>query len=33
VQDALHPPGDIDPTNAIDTLRDNLEKAKQGKLF
>ena len=33
VQDALHPPGDIDPEKAIDTLRDNLEKAKDGKLF
>jgi len=33
VQDALHPPGDIDPQKAIQTLKDNLEKAKQGKLF
>src|SRR3954447_22731890 len=33
VQDALHPPGDIDPQKAIQTLRANLEKAKQGKLF
>jgi multiple sugar transport system substrate-binding protein len=33
VQDALHPPGDIDPENAIKTLEENLKKAKDGKLF
>src|SRR3954465_2025374 len=33
VQDALHPPGDINPSDAISTLEDNLKKAKEGKLF
>jgi multiple sugar transport system substrate-binding protein len=33
VQDALHPPGSIDPKAAIQTLTDDLNKAKQGKLF
>jgi multiple sugar transport system substrate-binding protein len=33
VQDALHPPGSIDPKPAIDKLRANLKKAKAGKLF
>jgi multiple sugar transport system substrate-binding protein len=33
VQDALHPPGGIDPQNAIKTLVDDLKKAKEGKLF
>src|SRR4051794_40140628 len=33
VQDALHPPGDINPSEAIKTLEDNLKKAKEGKLF
>jgi multiple sugar transport system substrate-binding protein len=33
VQDALHPPGSIDPPAAIKTLVDNLKKAKEGKLF
>jgi len=33
VQDALHPPGGIDPPAAIKTLEDNLKKAKEGKLF
>src|SRR3954449_13367820 len=33
VQDALHPPGGIDPQAAIKTLGDNLKKAKEGKLF
>jgi len=33
IQDKLHPPGDIDPPNAISDLRDALEKAKEGKLF
>ena len=33
VQDALHPPGGIDPPSAIKTLADDLKKAKQGKLF
>jgi multiple sugar transport system substrate-binding protein len=33
VQAALHPPQSIDPKAAIDTLRQNLEKAKEGKLF
>jgi multiple sugar transport system substrate-binding protein len=33
VQDALHPPGSIDPKAAIQTLTDDLKKAKQGKLF
>jgi multiple sugar transport system substrate-binding protein len=33
VQDALHPPGSIDPKSAIQTLVDDLKKAKQGKLF
>jgi multiple sugar transport system substrate-binding protein len=33
VQDALHPPGSIDPKSAIKTLVDNLKKAKEGKLF
>src|SRR4051794_1053572 len=33
VQAALHPPGDIDPQDAIKTLEDNLKKAKEGKLF
>jgi multiple sugar transport system substrate-binding protein len=33
VQDALHPPGDINPPDAIKTLRDDLKKAKEGKLF
>jgi multiple sugar transport system substrate-binding protein len=33
VQDALHPPGGIDPPAAIKTLEENLKKAKQGKLF
>ena len=33
VQAALHPPASIDPPKAIQTLKDNLEKAKEGKLF
>jgi multiple sugar transport system substrate-binding protein len=33
VQDALHPPGGIDPQSAIKTLEENLKKAKEGKLF
>jgi multiple sugar transport system substrate-binding protein len=33
IQDAVHPPGSIDPQRAIKTLRDNLNKAKQGKIF
>jgi multiple sugar transport system substrate-binding protein len=33
VQAALHPPGDINPQDAINTLKDNLKKAKEGKLF
>ena len=33
VQAALHPPADIDPPKAIEKLKDNLEKAKEGKLF
>jgi multiple sugar transport system substrate-binding protein len=33
VQTSLHPPGNIDPENAIKTLRSNLEKAKEGKIF
>jgi multiple sugar transport system substrate-binding protein len=33
VQDALHPPGSINPAGAIKTLGENLKKAKQGKLF
>jgi trehalose/maltose transport system substrate-binding protein len=33
VQDALHPPGSIDPPAAINTLVDDLKKATQGKLF
>jgi multiple sugar transport system substrate-binding protein len=33
VQAALHPPGDINPQDAIKTLEDNLKKAKDGKLF
>ncbi len=33
IQDALHPPGDIDPVKSIQTLVDNLKKAKEGKLF
>jgi multiple sugar transport system substrate-binding protein len=33
VQDALHPPGGIDPPAAIKTLEENLKKAKEGKLF
>ena len=32
-QAALHPPGDIDPPKAIEKLRGNLEKAKDGKPF
>jgi multiple sugar transport system substrate-binding protein len=33
IQDALHPPGDIDPKQSIKTLVENLKKAKEGKLF
>jgi multiple sugar transport system substrate-binding protein len=33
VQDAMHPPGSIDPKGAIQTLVDDLKKAKEGKLF
>ncbi|MEA2457999.1 MAG: trehalose/maltose transport system substrate-binding protein [Thermoleophilaceae bacterium] len=33
VQAALHPPGNINPPDAIKTLVDNLKKAKEGKLF
>jgi multiple sugar transport system substrate-binding protein len=33
IQDKLHPPGDIDPEQAIKDLSDALEKAKEGKLF
>jgi multiple sugar transport system substrate-binding protein len=33
VQAALHPPGGINPQDAIKTLKENLAKAKQGKLF
>ena len=33
IQDSLHPPGDIDPEEAIDSMREKLEKAKEGKLF
>jgi multiple sugar transport system substrate-binding protein len=33
IQAALHPPASIDPKAAIDTLRENLAKAKEGKLF
>ncbi|MEA2430654.1 MAG: trehalose/maltose transport system substrate-binding protein [Thermoleophilaceae bacterium] len=33
IQDALHPPQSIDPKSAIQTLVDNLKKAKEGKLF
>jgi multiple sugar transport system substrate-binding protein len=33
IQDALHPPNQIKPDQAIEQLRDNLEKAKEGKLF
>lgn len=33
IQDALHPPGDIDPKESIKTLVENLKKAKEGKLF
>jgi len=33
IQDALHPPQSIDPPAAINTLKDNLKKAKEGKLF
>src|SRR4051794_18193231 len=33
IQDALHPPGDIDPEESIKTLVENLKKAKEGKLF
>jgi multiple sugar transport system substrate-binding protein len=33
IQDALHPPGSIDPKETIKTLVENLKKAKEGKLF
>jgi trehalose/maltose transport system substrate-binding protein len=33
IQDALHPPNQIKPDEAIKKLRDNLKKAKEGKLF
>jgi hypothetical protein len=33
VQAALHPPGSIDPQNSINTLKDYLKKASEGKLF
>jgi multiple sugar transport system substrate-binding protein len=33
VQTSLHPPGSINPNDAIKTLRSNLEKAKEGKIF
>src|SRR3954449_8559559 len=33
IQDSLHPPNQIDPEQAIKDLRDNLEKAKEGKIF
>ena len=33
IQDALHPPGSIDPVGSIKTLVENLKKAKEGKLF
>jgi multiple sugar transport system substrate-binding protein len=33
IQDALHPPGGINPPQAIKKLRGNLEKARKGKLF
>ena len=33
IQDALHPPADIDPEKAIETLKKNLESAREGKLF
>jgi multiple sugar transport system substrate-binding protein len=33
IQTSLHPPGDINPNDAIKTLRSNLEKAKEGKIF
>jgi multiple sugar transport system substrate-binding protein len=33
IQDALHPPGSIDPKQAIKNLVENLKKAKEGKLF
>ena len=33
IQDSLHPPKDIDPKSSIASMRDKLEKAKQGKLF
>jgi multiple sugar transport system substrate-binding protein len=33
IQDALHPPQSIDPPAAIQTLKENLKKAKEGKLF
>jgi hypothetical protein len=33
VQSALHPLPSMDPKNAIQKLRDNLKKARQGKLF
>src|SRR3954466_5316591 len=33
IQDALPPPQGIDPPAAINTLKDNLKKAKEGKLF
>jgi multiple sugar transport system substrate-binding protein len=33
IQDALHPPGSIDPEKSIKDLRSKLEKAKEGKIF
>jgi multiple sugar transport system substrate-binding protein len=33
IQAALHPPGDISPQDSINTLKDYLKKATQGKLF
>jgi multiple sugar transport system substrate-binding protein len=33
IQDTLHPPTQIDPKQSIKDLRDNLKKAKDGKLF
>jgi multiple sugar transport system substrate-binding protein len=33
IQDALHPPGSIDPQKSIKDLRSKLEKAKEGKIF
>jgi multiple sugar transport system substrate-binding protein len=33
IQKSVHPPGDIDPPQAVDDLRGKLDKAAEGKIF